>query len=164
MNVCFFRHGLAAEPGAPGVADDARTLTEEGRRKTRAAARGLKKLNLGLDTILTSPLPRALETAEIVADVLGLPRPQPSDRLLPGASAAQVLEALKDFEGKSPIFVGHEPVLSAAVSLLVASSDAGDFQLKKAGMAYAKVQTLTPHPRGSLHLLMTPAALRRLAR
>lgn len=164
MNVCFFRHGPASEPGAAGVADDARTLTEEGRRKTRAAARGLKKLNLELDAILTSPLPRALETAEIVAEVLGLPPPRRSDRLLPGTSAAQVLEALKDLEGKSPILVGHEPVLSAAVSLLVASSDSGDFQLKKAGMAFAKVQTLAPAPRGSLHLLLTPAALRRLAK
>ena len=59
MNVCFFRHGLAVEPGTAGVADDERALTEDGRRKTRSAARGLKRLKLGVDTILTSPLPRA---------------------------------------------------------------------------------------------------------
>ena len=164
MNVCFFRHGIAVEPGTTGVAEESRTLTEDGRRKTRQAARGLKRLNLGLDSVLTSPLPRALETAEILAEVLELPPPRPADKLLPGTSAAELLELLKDLAGNAPLLVGHEPVLSAAVSLLVSATESGDIRLKKAGMAFAKVKELAPRPRGSLLLLLTPGALRILGK
>jgi phosphohistidine phosphatase len=164
MNVCFFRHGPAVEPGTPDIADDQRPLTDEGRRKTRAAARGLRRLDLGLDAVLTSPLPRAHETAEIVAAELALPRPRSSERLSPGVTAAQLLEILKDTDANGPILVGHEPNLSAAVSLFVSATDGGDFQLKKAGLAFAKLKTLSPRPRGTLLLLLTPSVLRRLGK
>lgn len=162
MNVCFFRHGIAVEPGTPGVAEEARTLTEEGLKKTRQAARGLNRLNLGLDCVVTSPLPRALQTAEIVAEVLELPKPRASDRLLPGVVPAQLLGVLADLEGKTPVLVGHEPTLSAAVSLLISGTSSGEIPLKKAGMAFAEVTSLVPTPRGALLLLLTPAALRQI--
>ncbi|MBI2923507.1 MAG: histidine phosphatase family protein [Planctomycetes bacterium] len=164
MNVCFFRHGLAVEHGTPPWSEEERPLTDEGRRKTRAAARGLKRLALGSDAILTSPLPRAAETAEILAEVLGLPRPRISERLLPGNTAAQILEVLKDTDTNSPILVGHEPGLSAAVSLFMSATDAGSIELRKAGMAFARLKTLSPRPRGSLVLVLTPGTLRKLAK
>lgn len=164
MNACFFRHGPAVEPGTPGIPDDARPLTPDGRRKTRAAARGLKALGLGLDGILSSPLPRALQTAEILADVLGLPRPRTSDRLLPGSPPARLLGALREAGGEAPVLVGHEPSLSAAVSLLAGAPRPVALQLKKAGMAFAAVEALAPRPRGTLLLLLTPSVLRVLSR
>jgi phosphohistidine phosphatase len=164
MNVCFFRHGIAVEPGTPGVAEEARALTEDGRRKTRQAAKGLKRLNLGLDRILTSPLPRALETAEILASVLGLPKPSETNLLRPETPAEDLPGVLKDLKGSTPVLVGHEPLLSAAVSLLVSAADPAKIQIKKAGMALVKLSSLEPRPHGVLELLLTPGALRRLAK
>ncbi|MCE9583163.1 MAG: histidine phosphatase family protein [Planctomycetes bacterium] len=164
MNLCFFRHGPAVESGTPGFSEESRPLTQEGRRKTRAAARGLKRLDLGLDAVLSSPLPRAHETARIVAEVLGLPRPRLSDLLLPGKPGAQLLRLLKEVHGKSPILVGHEPSLSGAVSLLVSGTGSTDLAIRKAGMAFVELKDATPHPRGTLLMLLAPAALRRLGR
>lgn len=162
MNVCFFRHGVAVEHGTPGFSEEERPLTEDGIRKTRQCAKGLKRLKLGLDQILSSPLPRALGTAEILSEVLGLPRPRIVDRLLPGTTPAQLLECLRDCDGNAPVLVGHEPSLSAAVSLFISTGESGSIELKKAGMAFARLKTLSPRPRGMLTLLMTPGALRRL--
>ena len=53
------RHGIAVDPGTPGMADDERPLTSKGEKRMRQVARGLSKLELKLDRIVTSPLPRA---------------------------------------------------------------------------------------------------------
>ena len=91
MKVCFVRHGPAVPRGTPGIEDDARPLTPEGRTRTREAARGIRALKLGIDGIWTSPLPRARETAEILARALRLPKPEVTDLLRPGASPAGML-------------------------------------------------------------------------
>jgi len=164
MNVCFFRHGLAVDAVTTGSTDEARPLTEEGRRKTRLAVRGMKSLRLGIDAIITSPLHRSVETGEIMAEILELPRPRVSERLAPGSTPAQLLEVLRETDANSPALIGHEPNLSGAVSLFVSATDAGDIELKKAGMAFARLKTLSPRPRGTLLLLLTPGALRRIGK
>ena len=79
MNELYIlRHGIAVEPGTPGIPDDERPLTPKGEKRMRQIARGLRKLDLKLDRIVTSPLPRARATAEIVADVLDA-RDRPGD-------------------------------------------------------------------------------------
>ena len=60
FELCFFRHGIAVDREDPSVTSDTdRPLTEEGTRKTRAAAEGLKRMDLDFDLILTSPWLRA---------------------------------------------------------------------------------------------------------
>jgi len=67
----FFRHGIALDKEDPSVTTDAaRPLTEDGIRKTRAAAEGLKRMEIPFDRILTSPWLRAIQTASILAEVL----------------------------------------------------------------------------------------------
>lgn len=163
MNVGFFRHGPAVAVGTAGVAESDRPLTKDGRRKTLEAARGLLSLDLGIDAVYTSPLPRALETAEIVAGVLKLPTPKILDALGPGGSARRLLEGLRGLDAESPLLVGHEPLLSAAVSLAVCGDPNGGFEMKKAGLAWVELDTAAARPRGLLKLLLSGAALRKLA-
>lgn len=139
--VCFFRHGPAVPHGTPGVAEDDRPLTPEGRKKTRAAARGVQALDLRIKAVLTSPLPRARETAEILAKELGL-KAVIDERLRPGGDPAALAKS-----GRA--LVGHEPDFSAAVTRLIGG---GAVELKKAGLAVVED--------GVLKLLLTPAALR----
>ena len=164
MNICFFRHGLAIPNGTAGIDDDLRPLTEDGRKRTRQAARGLARLRLGLDVILSSPLPRSVQSAEILSEVLSLPRATLTERLLPTTTGPQILELLKETTANAPVLIGHEPSLSNAVETFISATNADSLELKKAGMAYARLKALTPRPRGTLLLLMTPGALRRIGR
>src|SRR5947207_10893336 len=71
MNLCFLRHGEADWPNW-NKPDDERPLTERGRKEMKRVAKFLERLNFSADAILTSPLPRASQTAEIVAQRLGI--------------------------------------------------------------------------------------------
>lgn len=163
MNLCFFRHGPAVPHGTAGVAEDERPLTPEGRKKTEKAAKGLCRLDLGIDRIFTSPLPRARETAEILAEILELPEPVLNDRLLPSAAPKRLLELLAGTDATTPAFVGHEPNLSGTLAQLV-GGDSSSFEIKKAGMALVRIDRLMPQPHGTLLQLMGPGALRKLAK
>lgn len=164
MRVCFFRHGPAVPRGTPGVAEENRALTTVGRRKTVRAARGVKALKLGIDAVYSSRLPRALETARILADILGLPGPRIAEELLPGAGPARVAGLLRSLKAKVPVLVGHEPGLTSAIAHLSGRSDSGSTLLKKAGFAAVDLTSAAPRPRGMLRLLLTPAVLRALGR
>jgi phosphohistidine phosphatase len=164
VRVGFFRHGPAAPRGTAGVAEAERPLTPEGRKKTVLAARGLRALGLDIDAIFTSPLPRAEQTAEILAEILDLSRPELLDALLPGAPARQLLAELSNLRAETPLLVGHEPMLSASVSLAVFGSRKGSIELKKAGLAFVAFQRTSPRPEGTLTLLLSPGALRRMGR
>src|SRR5918996_3887129 len=73
MNLYPLRHGIAVSSGEPGAeADSQRPLTPKGIKRMRKASRGLRRLGIPFDAILTSPLVRARQTAEIVADTLNL--------------------------------------------------------------------------------------------
>ena len=163
MNVGFFRHGPAVTPGTEGVAEADRPLTPEGRKKTLQAAKGLRALDLGIDAIFTSPLPRALQTAEIVAGVLQLKAPSVLDGLSPGSSPRRLLAGLKDLEAETPLMVGHEPLLSSAVLLAICGATAGSLELKKAGLAVVEFETSSARARGMLKLLLSGSALRKLS-
>jgi phosphohistidine phosphatase len=116
LELCFFRHGIALDRDDPTVSSDAdRPLTEEGSRKTRAAAEGFKRLDAGYDKILTSPWLRAKETAAILAEVLALPAPQELPQLAGDRTPSDLVEALAHHHGRRTLLVGHEPLLSATV-------------------------------------------------
>ena len=71
MKLYIVRHAIAVPRGTPGIPDDDRALTEEGRTKMRVNALGLRALNFLPELILSSPLPRARETAEILLEAFG---------------------------------------------------------------------------------------------
>src|SRR5690242_6910984 len=112
MELYFLRHGIAADEGPQGTGDAGRPLTKDGITKMRAAARGLHKLGLRLDVLLSSPLVRAHETAKLIARELG-PELQLADALAPGCDAARVFELLGEYRAAERVmFVGHEPDFS----------------------------------------------------
>ena len=131
------RHGIAVDPGTPGIPDDERPLTPKGEKRMRQIARGLRKLDLKLDRIITSPLPRARATAEIIADALDArDLLETSNVLQTGTSAATVERWLRERSEDRLMIVGHNPTLSDLVSLLVLGSTQPRIcDLKKGGIA-----------------------------
>jgi phosphohistidine phosphatase len=162
VKAVFFRHGPAVPHGTPGVAEKDRPLTPEGRKKTAEAARGLKELDLELTAVYTSPLPRAIQTAEILSDILNLSRPKVMEALLPDAPVRRLFSELRDQRGETPVLVGHEPMLSAAVAFAIGGKAL--IEMKKAGMAYVDFTPGASRVAGILRLALSPSVLRKLGR
>lgn len=161
VDICLVRHAIAVERGTPGYEDDfARPLTADGRKRMTLAAAGLAKV-FGAQMILTSPLVRAAQTADVLhnqfrcsvegCDALGL-----------GDHAAVIAE-LRSRPEERVALVGHEPWMSGLLAMLLTGSE-GTFQaeFKKGGAAL--VSSVGPPAAGDLTLqwFMTPSALRRL--
>lgn len=162
MILYVLRHGIAEDAPAGGD-DGARKLTDRGRDKVRRAAAGLRAAGLKFDAILTSPLARATETAEIVAAAYAnTPTPQVMPALATGVAPAEVAAALKPFARHGHVMiVGHEPQLSTLVSLLLTGSPGGlSLDLKKCGCVAIEIPARTE--KGTMRWMLTPRQLRRL--
>ncbi len=157
----LLRHGPAVPHGTEGIADDERPLTPKGRRRVRALADGLDRLHLELDRIVTSPLPRAAETAEIVARRLHQRELlEPADALVAGTHA----EAVRDWLAARPesrlMIVGHDPWISDLVGLLLCGQPMpGLVQLRTGGLARLSLREGTTD-RYRLDWLARPRLLR----
>lgn len=163
LELCFFRHGIAVERDDPSVAsDEERPLTEDGARKTRAAAEGLKLFDGGYDKILTSPWLRAKQTAVILADVLALPSPEELPQLAGDRTPSELLDALAQHHGKRTLLVGHEPLLSETVVHVLGGEWALD--LKKAGACSIEVDGLPPRKSATLLWHLTSRQLRMMVK
>jgi len=164
VTLYLIRHG-PAEARSPTGDDAARRLTPEGRTKTRAAARGLRALGARFDVLLTSPLPRAAETAGIVSEAFGR-RPPPRDfpGLAPGVGAAETARLLRGaVRSERVAVVGHEPGLSRLAALLLTGSPDGvAIRLKKGGVIVLDVAGFAPRTGGTLRAVLPPRLLRRL--
>jgi phosphohistidine phosphatase len=160
------RHGIAVPPGTPGIPEDERPLTPKGQKRMREIARGLCRLELELDGIVTSPLPRALQTAEIVARALDCEdRLETADILKAGRDAMSIRGWLRERGDKRLMIVGHNPSLSDLVTLLVLGTARLQLpvcELKKGGIAALRVSTVSPD-RYDLDWVSTPGLIRRLA-
>jgi phosphohistidine phosphatase len=158
------RHGIAVARGDPNFQDDdKRPLTPEGKKKLREIAKGLLRLGLGVDSVISSPLVRASETATIVAEIL-CPRVKVefSDYLRPGGSLQALVTALgKRGEHRSVLVVGHEPDLSEGVAKLIGNSRA-NFQFKKGGCCRIDFEKFPPRPPGTLVWWLTPRVMRKI--
>jgi len=157
------RHGIAVDPGTPGIAEAERPLTAKGEKRISQIARGLRALDLRLDRIVTSPLARARFSAEIVArelDLLNLL--EISNVLQAGTSAATVRRWLRERPEERLLIVGHNPTLSDLVSLLVLGSEHPSVcDLKKGGIAALTRSSASVHLY-EIAWIATPRLLRRL--
>lgn len=119
MKVYVMRHG-PAEESAPSGRDDDRALTASGRDRVRDVAKALVAIGEEPLLILSSPLVRAVQTAEIVLAVTKLSTPLEIRReLSPGSDALPVATAMVRAGKKRVMIVGHEPDLSMLILRLI---------------------------------------------
>lgn len=163
MRVVLFRHGIAhdrADPHCP--ADPERALTDEGRKKTKKAAKGLAVLGCTPTRVLTSPYVRARQTAEIALETFDLNKDKlvVTDALLPEAAPYALFHALFAFAqaDEEIICVGHAPHLDRALALSITGDRVPVTSLKKAGAALLDLDDL-PRPHGELAWLLPPKVL-----
>ena len=150
----FLRHGKAGHHAA-AADDDLRELTAGGEAGLRSAAGVWRRLNLRPDVVISSPLPRALRTAELFVEGIGLSRePVIDDRLRPGAGWGDLARAMASHpEARRVMFVGHEPDLSSAVCLL---TGAAGVRLRKGGVACVEFPGVPEPGSGELAWLIDP--------
>ena len=158
----LIRHGLAEERGDAWPDDNKRPLTDDGMARMRKAARGLARVGVTIDIVLSSPLVRARQTAEIVA--IGLdPRPAlvNIDSLAPDGSYAAIVADLEKHARKTRLaLVGHEPAIGELAARLIGSRHALEF--KKGAVCRIDLDELPPVGPGDLRWMLTPRILRSL--
>jgi phosphohistidine phosphatase len=147
----FLRHGRAGQ--ARPFDDDARELTEKGRADLDAAGPLWRRLNLRPDVVLSSPLPRALQTAQAFCHAVG-GTPVVDDRLRPGATWGSLARAMAEHpDARRVMFVGHEPDLSGAISEL---TGAASVRMRKGGLACLEFYGVPEPGSGEIAWLIDP--------
>jgi phosphohistidine phosphatase len=161
----LIRHAIAAERGPNYPDDHKRPLTNEGISRFKQVVEGLKDFDVTLDLVLTSPLVRASQTAELlVARIGGKPRLDTLDALSPGGRMATVLEAIAKHSRRVGHIglVGHEPDLGELAARLLRAR--GTIEFKKGAVACLELDGAMPNGPGTLRWLLPPRALRKLHR
>jgi phosphohistidine phosphatase len=162
----ILRHGIAVDRGTAGYSDDAkRPLTPEGQTKTRQVAKGLLRLGVDVDWIVSSPLVRAVETAGLVSEELEKRIPVDlCDALAPGGSAEALISFLaKQASRRRVMVVGHEPDLSELAARLMGAGRHANLSFKKGGCCLLRFSEFPPKSPGRLVWWLTPRVLRKLA-
>jgi len=164
MMLYVLRHGRAEDP-IPGGDDGDRGLTQAGTDRMREAAAGMRMMGLKFDAILTSPLVRAVETAAIVSEVYDRkPAPQIVRALGVTVPPDKAAEAIAPFCARDNVLVvGHEPQLSALVSILLTGApDTLKIDLKKGGCVAIERLNWTDHAGAELVWMMTQKQIRKM--
>jgi phosphohistidine phosphatase len=160
IELYLIRHGVAEERGEEWPDDMKRPLSPEGVSKLRKAARALSRLDVRIDVILTSPLVRTRQTAEVIASGLA-PHPHivTADSLAPDGSAAAVVADLEKHAKRGRVaLVGHEPGIGELAARLIGSRHPIPF--KKGAICRIDVESLPPSGPGDLCWFLAPKILR----
>jgi phosphohistidine phosphatase len=129
MRLYFLRHGKADWPDWKKP-DDQRPLTKAGRQEMHEVGQFLRRRKVRMDAILTSPLPRAQETADIAAEHLKVICRE-EKLLAPGFRAQELTQLLRKHPQQSLMLVGHEPDFSKVIEVLTG----GSVKMAKGGIA-----------------------------
>lgn len=160
MEVYLIRHGIAAKRGLYAD-DEQRPLIDKGRDKTTKVANRLLTMGLEFDLILSSPLVRAYQTAEILQQV-GLAKTiETFEPLKPGGAIELWLQWLQTYQLQNPqgklALVGHQPDLSNWAEMFLGGSIKNQMVLKKAGVIGIEIPQIgIPIARSTLFLLASP--------
>ena len=164
MDIILFRHGIAVERQDWTGNEQDRPLTGKGIRRTRRSAKGLLSLRSTPTHLLSSPLVRARETAEIL-QLLVRPKVtvQICEALVPEASPNALFTLLGTMPSDSVVLcVGHEPNLSVVAATLFTGNPCAGILLKKAGACLIQIEKSVGAAKGHLEWWFTPKQLRAL--
>lgn len=164
LELYVIRHGIAEDRGPDGK-DASRALTPEGVEKLREVAEGLDALGVRWDLVLTSPLVRARQTADVLLKGMTKKGDRPevvvTSTLVPEASPSAVLTELATHPAAARIaLVSHEPLVSALAAQLLGS--AVPLAFKKGGVCRIDFETAPPDGKGVLRWFAPPKVLRTL--
>jgi phosphohistidine phosphatase len=162
--IYLIRHGLAEARSEAWPDDSKRPLTDDGMSRLRKAARGLVRLGVAFDVVMTSPYVRARQTAEIFAAAMD-PKPNltNADSLTPDGSFAAIVDDLGKHARRGRIaLVGHEPSIGELAARLIGSRHPIPF--KKGAVCCIEVDSLPPAGPGNLLWFLTPKILRSIRR
>jgi phosphohistidine phosphatase len=147
IRIYLIRHGIAEDP-KEGTPDDSRPLTARGRRRFRRASRAFARKGEPLTWLFTSPLVRAVQTAEILARSLSRDEVGVLEELRSGAPGAKLIAALaaRAKDGDAIGLVGHDPQMSNLVASLsqLGPEDAARVQFRKGAVIRIDVDALPP--------------------
>ncbi len=163
MFLYLIRHADAGDANLTQWADDRqRPLSEDGAKKFRQAAKKFKRIVPSVDVMLSSSLVRAWQTAKILEEEAGWIAPKRFEAL-EGGGEGEVIKALKPYMKRERIvLVGHEPTMSALVSLLIAGDmNRSVMEMKKGSIACIEIDSLQAGI-GVLKWLLTVKVMREL--
>ncbi|PYR91132.1 MAG: phosphohistidine phosphatase SixA [Acidobacteria bacterium] len=163
LELYLVRHGVAEDRGEDWPDDSKRPLTSSGITKLRKEARGLVALGVTFDQIITSPLVRTRQTADVIAEILkSKPPVAASDALAPAGTPAAVIQEIGRHARKERIaLVGHEPNLGELAAQLIGAK--APLEFKKGGVCRIDFEVLPPKGVGALRWFAMPRMLRSLA-
>ena len=163
LELYLIRHGVAAERGEDFPDDSKRPLTNAGISRLRKEAKALDALGVAIDHIITSPLVRTKQTADILAESLkSKPSVSQSDALAPaGTSTAVVQELAKHMRKGRIALVGHEPNVGELAARLIGARM--PFEFKKGAICRIDFEVFPPKGMGQLRWFVTPRMLREIA-
>jgi phosphohistidine phosphatase len=162
MRLMIIRHAEAVPRGTPGIEDDARPLTAEGERRFAEAAAGLARVAEPPAVLLSSPLPRALRTAELAAAAWGGLSVKKLAALASGEIAGLERALASHPKASTIAVVGHEPYLSQLLAHAISVKRPEAFDFKKGGVALVDLPDGLSARDGRLLWYVTPKVLRAL--
>ena len=160
--IYLVRHGIAAERGKDWPDDTQRPLTNRGIARMKDVAGGLKDLGVKLDLVLSSPLVRARQTADVLVEGLRSSAPIEETVLLaPGGRPADLIDHLRSHKKTVRIaLVGHEPDLGQLAAFLIGAK--APLVFKKGGVCRIDFDKFPPMPPGRMQWFAMPRMLRSL--
>lgn len=166
MRLLMIRHAIAEERedfARTGKDDDLRPLTDEGRKKMKQGARGLRQLVPEIGLLATSPLTRAAQTAAVIDSVYdGLDEVE-IDELRPEATPEDFLRWLRQQKAETLAVVGHEPSISLLLSWLLTGTEKRILSFRKGGACLLEFRGEVGAGTATLLWALAPGQLRDLS-
>jgi phosphohistidine phosphatase len=162
MKLYILRHGDTAEHGDPRYKENERPLTPKGIQRTKQLAHILREMEITFEAVLTSPLTRARETAEILARGMKLQdNMRFSEHLAPSGSMEELVHQINTIRPapKNVILVGHEPYLSGFISLLCTGAPGLPMVFKKGALCRLQIEVLSVGKCAMLDWLLQPRVI-----